>query len=152
MLIYLVRHGVAVDKAESDAARELTREGVLQTRSMVEKWKPYSPTIDKALMSPYQRARQTATAFRMLFPAMPIAVDKQLEPGGDPYGVLDYIEACEAHQILLISHNPLLSNLLSVMVEGTMESNRHVGNSHLICVAMDIIAPGCGEIQYTLEP
>ncbi len=152
MLIYLVRHGAAVDKAENDAARELTREGIMQTRSLVEKWKPHAPAPDKALMSPFQRARQTAAPMRMLFPNLRIEVDKQIEPDGDPYAILDYLEACDAHQILMISHNPLLSNLLAIMVDGTLESSRHIGTGTLVCVAMDFVAPGCGEIQYTLEP
>jgi phosphohistidine phosphatase len=152
MLIYLVRHGIAVDKAESDAPRELTGEGLKQTRSLVEKWRMYSPMPDKALMSPYQRARQTAAPLRPLFPTLRMEVDKQIEPDGDPYGVLDYLEQCGAQQILLVGHNPLLSNLLSILVDGTLETNRYIGNSTLVCISMDFVAPGCGEIQYTLEP
>lgn len=152
MLIYLVRHGIAVDKAESDAARELTGEGLKQTRSLVEKWRMHSPMPDKALMSPYQRARQTAAPLRPLFPTLRMEVDKQIEPDGDPYGVLDYLEQCGAQQILLVGHNPLLSNLLSILVDGTLETNRYIGNSTLVCISMDFVAPGCGEIQYTLEP
>jgi hypothetical protein len=45
-----------------------------------------------------------------------------------------------------------LSNLLSVMVDGTMESHRYVDNAVLHCVSMDVVASGCGEIAYTLEP
>lgn len=152
MLVYLLRHGKAQATAESDAARELTREGLVETRSVVEKFETYTPTLDVALISPYQRARQTAALVRPLFPSMRFDVDKSITPSGDVYGVLDTIEQLDVQHVMLVSHNPFLSNLLSVMVDGTMESSRNIGNSTLICVSMDVVAPGCGEILYTLEP
>jgi phosphohistidine phosphatase len=54
--------------------------------------------------------------------------------------------------LLIVSHNPFLSNLLSLMVDGTMESHRYVANATLHCLSMDIVAPGCAKIAYTLEP
>ena len=50
MMIYLLRHGIANTKGHSDAARELSGEGVAQTRSMAEKFKMYAPRVDMALM------------------------------------------------------------------------------------------------------
>ncbi len=152
MLIYLIRHGIAEAKAESDAARELTREGIAQTRSMVEKFRMYCPTLDLAIISPYQRARQTASCLRTLFPTTKFDVNPSITPDGDVYATLDAIENFDVQHLLIVSHNPLLSNLLSVMVDGTLGSNRNIGNSTLICVSMDFVAPGCGEILYTLEP
>lgn len=151
-MVYLLRHGIAENKAESDEARELTREGLLQTRSVAEKFKLYSPVLDKAIMSPYKRAMQTASALQMVFPEVQFDVDSGIEPGGDIYAVMNAIENFGAQQILMVSHNPLLSNLLSIMVDGSLNMNKTMGNSMLVCVNMDIMAPGCGEILYILEP
>ncbi len=76
----------------------------------------------------------------------------KIVPDGDVHVVMDYIEAYEADELMMISHNPFISNLLSVMADGTMEARRPLGTSTLVCVSMDIVAPSCGEILYTLEP
>ena len=83
MMIYLLRHGIAEQKGLSDAARELSREGVMQTRAMAEKFKLYEPQVDKALMSPFQRARQTASLLRVVFPSLRFEVERALEPEAD---------------------------------------------------------------------
>jgi len=152
MLVYLLRHAIAEDRAVTDAVRDLTAEGLAQARSIADKFTQYSPAMDKVLCSPYSRARQTADAVMTLFPDLALTIDESIEPGGDVYSVLDAIERYDVQHLLIVSHNPLLSNLLSVMVDGTMESHRYVDNATLHCVSMDVIAPGCGEIAYMLEP
>tara|TARA_B110000858_G_scaffold198463_1_gene265316 strand:+ start:15150 stop:15608 length:459 start_codon:yes stop_codon:yes gene_type:complete len=152
MLVYLLRHAIAEDSAATDAVRDLTAEGLAQASSITEKFRQHSPVMDKVLCSPYARAKQTATAVMTLFPDLSLTTDDSIKPGGDVYSVLDTIEAYDVQNLLLVSHNPFLSSLLSVMVDGTMESHRYIANATLYCVSMDIVAPGCGEIVYTLEP
>ena len=108
--------------------------------------------MDRVLCSPYNRAQQTASAVMTLFPDIALTLDESIKPGGDVYSVLDAIDCLDVQHLLIVSHNPLLSNLLSVMVDGTMESNRYVDNAMLHCVSMDVVASGCGEIALTLEP
>ena len=151
MLIYLLRHGIAEARAATDQERQLTREGLTQTTSMVAKFKSRLPVLDKTIMSPYQRTRPTATVLRLIFPDMRLDADKQLEPVSDVYELLESIEKFGVQHLMIVSHNPLLSNLLSVMVDATMETDREIGNSTLVCVQMDFIAPGCGELLYSLE-
>jgi len=152
MLVYLLRHAAAQGSAATDAVRDLTIEGLAQARSITEQFKQHSPAMDKVLCSPYNRAQQTASAVMGLFPDIVLSTDDRLEPGGDVIAALDVIEGCDVQNLLIVSHNPFLSNLLSVMVDGTMESHRVVANAALYCVSMDVVAPGCGEIVYSLEP
>jgi phosphohistidine phosphatase len=152
MLIYLLRHAMAETRAETDAARELTVEGEAQARVVAEKFKSRSPTPDKIICSPYLRAQQTAAIVLAQFPNLKTTIDESVKPGADVYALLDALEAEGLQQMILVSHNPLLSNLLSVLVDGTMGSNRHMGNCTLSCISMDLVAPGCGELLYTLEP
>jgi len=86
------------------------------------------------------------------FSGLALTLDESIKPGGNVYSVLDAIEGLDVQHLLVVSHNPFLSNLLSVMVDGTMESHRYVDNATLHCVSMDVIASGCGEIAYSLEP
>lgn len=152
MLIYLLRHGIADQRAVADATRELSREGITQTREVVEKFKLYEPFIERAYMSSLQRARQTAGLLRPALPNLRFDVDRNLEPDGDVYKVFESIEKSPVQNLMLVSHNPLLSNLLSLMLDGTLESSRHFAESHLYCIEMDVVAPGCGTIKYVLEP
>lgn len=152
MMVYLMRHGEAEQQALSDPARELTHKGGVDNRAVVAKLIQHSPMIDVALTSPYQRARQTSSALRMKFPQLRMQVSKDLEPEASAYDLLDKIEQMDAMQVFLISHNPIISNLLAIMVDGTLETNRHMGTSHIACVSMDIVAPGCAELLYTLTP
>lgn len=152
MLLYLLRHAIAEDRAESDSVRELTPKGLDQARSIAIKFSQRSPQLDRVICSPYARAQQTAASMMPLFPELDLTLDAGIAPDGDVYGVMDAIEGYDLQQVLLVSHNPFLSNLLSVLVDGTMETHRPVDNATLHCVSMDVVAPGCGEILYTLEP
>lgn len=152
MLVYLLRHAIAENSAATDAVRDLTVEGMGQARSITEKFKQQSPVMDRVLCSPYNRAKQTAFAVMTLFPDLALTVDESIEPSSDVYSMLDTIESSAVEHLLIVSHNPFLSNLLSVMVDGTIETHRYVGNATLYCISMDVIAPGCGEIVYTLVP
>ena len=67
MLVYLLRHAIAEDRAATDSLRDLTAEGLAQVRSINEKFKQHSPVIDRVLCSPYNRAQQTTSAVMTLF-------------------------------------------------------------------------------------
>ncbi len=152
MLLYLLRHAIAQERAESDAARELTAEGIAQARSVAQKFSNYSPLMERVICSPYVRAQQTASYLMPEFPDLELVSDERLRPEGDIYAVLDSIEAYALEHLLLVGHNPFMSRILSLLVDGPIESHHYVGNAHLYCVSMDVVAPGCGEILYTLKP
>ena len=73
-------------------------------------------------------------------------------PNADPYDVLNLLEENQEQNVILVSHNPVLSDLVSFLMDGTIESNRQIGPSNVLRVMMDIVAPGCGELKYVLEP
>jgi phosphohistidine phosphatase len=151
MLIYLMRHGEAEPKGQSDQTRELTRKGVMDSRAAMEKLKLRGPLIERAMMSPYQRARQTITSLRIVAPSLRYEVNQNLVPDANVYDLLDSFESMNCMQLFLVSHNPLMSDLLSLMVDGTLEGNRQMDCSDIACVSMDILAPGCGELLYTIK-
>ncbi len=152
MLLYLLRHAIAEDRAESDFARELTAEGIVQARSVADKFAQRSPQLDRVICSPYARAQQTASYVMPLFPEIEMTSDEALRPTGDVYAAIAAIESYAVQHLLLVGHNPFMSRLLSLLVDGTIETRHYVSNANLYCISMDIVAPGCGEILYTLEP
>ena len=146
-----MRHGKADRSAISDEGRELTSEGVAQNRAVVKKLFSQSPIIDKGFVSPFERAKQTAVDFHLTFPDVELEETWLLIPESDPYDVLNLLEENQGHHVILIAHNPLLSRLCSLLVDGTMEGTRQVETSNALCIIMDIIAPGCGELKYVLN-
>ena len=152
MLIYLLHSGIVDDSGGSPQDRELSHDGVMQSRAMVRKFRVYAPQVDMALISPYLSAKQTSEALALSFPTIHFEVSELLAPDADVYAAMDAIEKFDVQQLLMISHKPLLPTLLSVMVDGTVDSSRSVGDSTLVCVEMDFIAPGCGAIKYTMAP
>lgn len=152
MLIYLLRHGEAGQGAGSDAARELTQTGVVQTRKMLQKFVAREPRIDRALMSPLQRARQTAALVKHVLPAIDFTVDRHLEPDSNVFTLSEQIDQSGAKELLLVGHNPLLTTLLSLLVDGHLQAARPIATSQLYCVELEFYAPGCGAIKYVLEP
>ena len=152
MLVYLVRHGIADQRAIADQERELTSEGVAQNRSVVKKFYLQSPLLDKGFVSPFERAKQTATEFSLAFPDIEFEETVLITPDADPYDVINLLEENQEQNVILVSHNPMLSHLVSLLVDGTTESNRQINTSNVVCIMMDIVAPGCGELKYVLEP
>jgi phosphohistidine phosphatase len=150
MLISLVRHGAA-EEGSPDADRNLSAQGLVQSQTVAKKFKLYAPEVDKAMMSPYQRAKQTAAVYREVFPSLSFEESEAIAPNADVYDLMQVIEQSGNRHLLMVSHNPLLSRLLSLMLDGTTESMRPFPTSKLVCIEMDVIAPGCGELQYTME-
>ena len=152
MLIYLLRHGAVEATAESDEVRKLTLLGKQQIDSVVQQFTCHTPRLDKSLMSPYLRTRQTAAALDMLAPIASWEICYELTPDSDIYSLLAIIEQSGVSSLILVSHNPLLSNLVSLLVDGATEYKCHLDTGTLVCVRMEAIGPGCGEIVYTLRP
>ena len=77
MLVYLLRHAIAEDRAATDSLRKLTDECLAQTLSVTEKSKQIFPVIDIVLCSPYNRAQQTASVVMTLFPGLALTLDER---------------------------------------------------------------------------
>ena len=152
MMIYLFRHGEAEAKAAKDEDRALTRNGVLGAREVAEKFLARAPVIDRAMMSPYERAKQTAVALRRGFPNLRFEISTLMKPNDDVYELINALEHSNAQHVMLVGHNPQLSKLLSLLLDGITETGREIGTGELVCVAMEEVVPGFGELKYSIKP
>ena len=152
MLVYLVRHGIADRRASTDQERGLASEGIAQNQSVVKKFYLQSPLIEKGFVSPFERAKQTAIDICLTFPDIEFEETALIIPDADPYDVLNLLEENQEQNVVLVSHNPVLSDLVSLLVDGTIESNRQIGPSNVLRMMMDIVAHGYGQLKYILEP
>src|SRR3979411_1206629 len=90
MDLYIVRHGIAVDredpKCPADPDRYLTEDGIEKTKAVAKGLAALGISPDLFLSSPYLRAMQTAEIFAdvLSYPKRKIRQNELLLPGGDP--------------------------------------------------------------------
>jgi phosphohistidine phosphatase len=116
MDLILWRHAEAQpgENGLADSKRRLTKNGDRQAHEMAKWLRPHFPKKLKILVSPAERAQQTAHAL-----AMPFDIEKRLAVGAD---TADLLAACgwpeQSGAVLLVSHQPALGRLASLLIGG----------------------------------
>jgi len=119
MILYIVRHGIAVDredpKAPPEAERPLTAKGIQKTRCAALGLRATGAKPEVLITSPYVRAAQTAEIFAE---ALGLAVEKiratdTLKSGADPLDFLKEIQPLRAKEVMCFGHAPHLDSLIS---------------------------------------
>lgn len=122
MVLYLVRHGIAIDrddpKCPPEPERFLTAEGVKKSRSVALGLKAIGAKPDGFLTSPYVRAAQTAEIFAeaLGFAAEKIRVSDAFQSGGNPVLAAQEISRLRAKEIFCFGHAPHLDQLIAQLV------------------------------------
>lgn len=90
MELYIVRHGIAIDredpKSPADPERYLTEEGIEKTKQVAKGVAALGVTADVLISSPYVRAMQTSEIFAdaLEYPKQKIRQSNALLPGAEP--------------------------------------------------------------------
>jgi len=119
MILYLVRHGLAVDrtdpKSPPEAERPLTAKGVQKTRSAALGLKELGVKPDALLTSPYVRAAQTAEIFAEALgcPPQKIRASEALKPAGNPADIIREISQLKAKEVICFGHAPHLDQMIA---------------------------------------
>ncbi len=123
MILYLVRHGIAVDRTDpkcpTDPERPLTARGVQKSRSAALGLREMGAKPDAILTSPYVRAAQTAEIFAeaLGFPVEKIRVSEFLKPGDNPAETLREAAKLRVKEVACFGHAPHLDRLIAYLVE-----------------------------------
>lgn len=144
MNLYFMRHGIAVDRAESghrsdDRNRQLTPKGIKRINKAAKGLVALSLSFDRILTSPFERARQTAKIV-----AQTLQIEDRLEEiqqlGADQ-SVQELLSGLAGYatgkEILLVGHEPLLSNTVSFLLSGTVGSEIQLKKGGLCCLEVD---------------
>ncbi|MCO7634885.1 phosphohistidine phosphatase SixA [Pseudomonas guariconensis] len=117
MKVWVLRHGEAEPRANSDAERRLTahgREQVLRSAARL-----LGQPLQAILASPYVRAQQTAALVReALGFAEPVRTVPWLTSDHDAGQVIGELERLGLEQVLLVSHQPLVGTLVGLLEHG----------------------------------
>jgi phosphohistidine phosphatase len=123
--IYILRHGIAVERDEwdskSDAERPLTAEGEKQLRKTSRVLEKMKLDFDLILSSPFARARQTAEIVAdKLNLKKQLKFSDELQPSGSAKKLFRQLTDLKpaSENILLVGHEPYLSKLIALLTLG----------------------------------
>ena len=129
MKLWVLRHGEAVPYGSCpDSERELTEHGRKEALSSAARL--IGQPLTAIYASPYLRAQQTAQIVREALGFEPeIRTVDWLKPESDPDKVADQLVSVS--NVLLVSHNPLVSNLLGYLQHGHVQAPETVHTATL---------------------
>lgn len=108
---------------------------------------------DVILASPYVRAQQTAALVReQLQMRRGIVTVDWATPDDDPLAVLDHLAERSEGTVLLVSHQPLVGQLLSLAVEGHRQGHYPMPTAGLACLDMVVPAAGTAALLELVNP
>lgn len=121
--LYVVRHGIAEhenpDHPGQDHFRRLAPEGVVQLKQVAIGLAAFGVQPDCILASPHMRADATARLLaERLTPSTPPITISQLAMGATSSALLDHLETVEATRVMVVGHNPMLSEFVSDLTAG----------------------------------
>ena len=122
MELYLIRHGIAVERTNDveDEKRSLTQVGHQKTRQVAKRLQELSLQFDLILTSPLVRSRQTAEILRTSGLSSEVEESTYLAPGGDINAWLKSLE--QRHQLpetlALVGHQPDLGQWAEILIWG----------------------------------
>lgn len=126
MIVYLLRHGIAIDRADpkcpADPERYLTEKGISRTRAASDGIAALGINPTAVITSPYVRARQTAElAIERIGFRGELEVDKALIWDRPPERICGRLEGREGDSIMLVGHAPHLDELAAYLVGAERE-------------------------------
>jgi phosphohistidine phosphatase len=160
MNLFLLRHAKAAELEEAqvnhDRDRPLTEEGKAKMRLVAQGMKALELAFDAILTSPCLRAKQTAE-----ITAKALGLESRVEgcpplaPAGDPAQLVEIIRTRhnKAHSILLVGHEPNLSELVSKLTTGNLHLALDFKKASLVKLSVSVLKPGrCAVLDWFLAP
>ncbi len=83
---------------------------------------------------------------------MALSQDPLLTPEVRARDVMRLLETLQAEQVLLVSHNPLLSELNALLIDGDISHMHILATSELVAINIDVIGLGMGRTVLRLAP
>jgi phosphohistidine phosphatase len=158
MQLYIVRHGIAIDredpKCPPDPQRYLTEEGVKKTEQVAKGVASLGITADLFLTSPYIRAAQTAEIFAaaLEYAKQKIRRTDLLLPGAEPSLLFrELAKDRQASCVFLFGHAPQLDDIVAT----ALGSKRHLTSlkkAGVALIELKRISPPIGMLAWLATP
>jgi phosphohistidine phosphatase len=156
MILYIVRHGIAVNRgasgAPAEAERPLTPEGVRKTHATALGLRTLGVKPDVLITSPYVRAAQTAEIFAEALGYSPekIRVSEALKPAENPADIVRELSRLKAKEVMCCGHAPHV-DLLIAHLAGARVPFTEMKKAGVACFE-HAAAHGRWELRWILTP
>ena len=158
MQIYVVRHGIAIDredpKCPPDPERYLTEEGVEKTKQVAAGVAALSASPDLLLSSPYVRAMQTAEIFAaaLEYPKQKIRQTDFLLPGAEPTLFFrELVKDKQASTLFVFGHAPQLDDLIATAL-GAKHHITSLKKAGVALLELKRVSPPSGQLVWLAPP
>lgn len=146
MRLYVMRHGDAIQYARTDAERPLSELGRRQAAGMVCHLQDEPPA--RVIASPYVRAQQTCSIV-----CEGLGIDRfetvpGITPDSDPVQVVKLLERYDGNSLLMVSHQPLVSTLIALLVDGSISGGYMMGTASIACLEFEMVGNGQAHLQW----
>ncbi|WP_263142886.1 histidine phosphatase family protein [Pseudomonas sp. RIT-PI-AD] len=149
--LWLLRHGEAEAQARSDAERRLTpagRAAVLRSARHLE-----GRPLQAIFASPYVRAQQSAALVREALGFRDAVVTLPwITPESVPRQALDRLAEYRAGEWLLVTHQPFVGSLLSLLLHGHVQQPLPMGTADLAELSGELLLAGGMDLQALHSP
>ncbi len=158
MQLYIVRHGIAIDREDPqcppDARRFLTEEGVERTRQVARGIAAIAAVPDLMVSSPYVRAMQTAEIFAKVleYPKDKIRKSDFLLPAAEPLEFFrELSKDKDSSAVFVFGHAPHLDALLATALNSKHEITA-LKKAGAALVELKRITPPAGQLVWISTP
>jgi phosphohistidine phosphatase len=158
MLLYIVRHGIAIDrddpKCPPDPERYLTDEGIKKTREVAKGVSALGVDADLFLSSPYVRAMQTAEIFASALGYLKQKIRKTdlLLPGAEPTALFrELAKEKQSGSVYLFGHAPQIDALIAAAFSSkrNLTSLKKAG---VAAISLKRVSPPSAELVWLATP
>jgi len=158
MQLYIVRHGIAIDredpKSPPEAERYLTEEGVEKTKQVAKRIAGLRISADLLISSPYVRAVQTAEIFAAALDhgMQKIIKSEALLPGAEPGAFFrELARQKEAASVFCFGHAPHVDEVVAAAV-GAKHHITEMKKAGVALVELKRVSPPSGQLVWLLTP
>jgi phosphohistidine phosphatase len=158
MQLYIVRHGIAIDredpKCPPDPERYLTEEGVEKTAQVAKGMAALGIAGDLFLTSPYVRAVQTAEIFAnaLDYVKQKIRRTDLLLPGAEPSHIFrELARDKQASSVFLFGHAPQLDDMMATAL-GSKKHLTALKKAGVALVELKRVSPPMGTLVWLAIP
>ena len=162
MHLYIVRHGIAIDredpKCPSDPERFLTPDGLKKTRAVARGFAALGDAPKVFFSSPYVRALQTAEIFAEVLKYGKAKIEKteHLLPGAEAGGFFRELSRQvsrrkSAESVICFGHAPQLDELIAFAL-GSKRDLTALKKAGAVCIELTRVYPPTGSLIWLMPP
>ena len=132
MKLYLVQHGLAVDKT-IDPDRPLSDKGQQQVQAMAAWLQRSSINIDQIYHSGKTRAQQTAELYASKLKVASVQSAEGIKPNDDVSSMAKTIDKLDT-DTMIVGHLPFMQRMVSWLLTGNEEMDCHYLPGSVVCL------------------